>query len=132
MKLSVNKKGDYVVSISIEYTPTEALVINHAMRNYVNDEDMNEINRKVMQRMLDVEPIFKETESEGKLINDFRDYQKEWLTSHNDIEFDKPDEDLILRFLDDTAACFIAEHIVEPTRTEQTVGIHRIKIREGK
>ena len=22
------------------------------------------------------------------LINDFKDYQKEWLTSHNDIEFD--------------------------------------------
>ena len=45
------------------------------------------------------------------LINDFRDYQKEWLTSHNDIEFDRPEEDLILAFLDDTADCYISEHI---------------------
>lgn len=44
-------------------------------------------------------------------INDFRDYQKEWLTSHNDIEFDKPEEDLILSFLDNTADCYISEHI---------------------
>lgn len=44
-------------------------------------------------------------------INDFRDYQKEWLTSHNDIEFDRPDEDLILAFLDDTADSYILEHI---------------------
>lgn len=63
MKLIVNKKDGYVKSISIEYTPTEALVINQAMRNYVEDEEMNEVNRKVMQRMLDV---FKEKESEGK------------------------------------------------------------------
>ena len=43
------------------------------------------------------------------LINDFREYQKEWLTSHDDIEFDKPEEDLILAFLDDTAKCYILE-----------------------
>ena len=64
MKLIINKKDGYVMSISIEYTPTEALVINHAMRNYVDNEEMNEVNRKIMQRMLDVEPIFRETESE--------------------------------------------------------------------
>ena len=45
------------------------------------------------------------------LINDFREYQKEWLTSHNDVEFNKADEDLVLAFLDDTAACYISEHI---------------------
>ena len=45
------------------------------------------------------------------LINDFRDYQKEWLTSHNDIEFDRLEEDLILEFLDDTADSYILEHI---------------------
>lgn len=45
------------------------------------------------------------------LINDFRDYQKEWLTSHCDIEFDRPEEDLILAFLDDTADSYISEHI---------------------
>lgn len=43
-------------------------------------------------------------------INDFREYQKEWLTSHNDIKFDRPEEDLILAFLDDTADCYISEH----------------------
>ena len=64
MKLIVNEKDGYVMSISIEYTPTEALVINQAMRNYVDDEEMNEVNRKIMQRMLDVEPIFRETEVE--------------------------------------------------------------------
>ena len=32
-------------------------------------------------------------------------------TSHNDIEFDRPEEDLILAFLDDTADCYISEHI---------------------
>ena len=41
------------------------------------------------------------------LINDFRDYQKEWLTSHDDFELDKPNEDLILEFLDNTAYCYI-------------------------
>ena len=45
------------------------------------------------------------------LINDFRNYQREWLTSHNDIELDKPLEDLILAFLDDTADSYISEHI---------------------
>ena len=45
------------------------------------------------------------------VINDFRDYQKEWLTSHDDVEFIKPEEDCILEFLDDTADCYISEHI---------------------
>lgn len=65
MKLIVNKKDGYVKSISIEYTPTEALVINQAMRNYADDEEMNEVNREVMKRMLDVFRE-KEAESEGK------------------------------------------------------------------
>ena len=45
------------------------------------------------------------------LINDFRNYQKEWLTGHNDIELDRPEEDLILAFLDDTADSYILEQI---------------------
>ena len=45
------------------------------------------------------------------LINDFCEYQKECLISHNDIEFDRPEEDLILAFLDDTADSYISEHI---------------------
>ena len=44
------------------------------------------------------------------VINDFREFQKEWLTSHNDIEFERAEEDLILAFLDDTADTYITEH----------------------
>lgn len=45
------------------------------------------------------------------LINDFREYQQEWLTSHCDIEFEQAEEDLILAFLYDTADSYISEHI---------------------
>ncbi len=58
MKLIVNERNGCCESIQIEYTPTEALIINQAMRRYVNDEEVNEDNRKVMKQMLDVEPIF--------------------------------------------------------------------------
>ena len=44
------------------------------------------------------------------IIQEFSEYQKEWLTSHNDIEFDRPEEDLILAFLDDTADLFVKEY----------------------
>jgi hypothetical protein len=37
------------------------------MRRYVDDEEVNEDNRKIMRQMLDVEPIFVDlAESEGK------------------------------------------------------------------
>ena len=58
MKLIVNECDGCCESIHIEYTPTEALIINQAMRRYVNDEEVNEDNRKAMKQMLDVEPIF--------------------------------------------------------------------------
>ena len=58
MKLIVNEKDGCCVSIHIEYTPTEALIINQAMRRYVNDEEVNGKDRKIMEQMLDVEPIF--------------------------------------------------------------------------
>ena len=44
------------------------------------------------------------------VIEKFKDYQKEWLVNHNDIELDRPEEDLILAFLDDTADEFIREY----------------------
>lgn len=66
MRLIVNEKDGCCVSIHIEYTPTEALIINHAMRRYVNDEEVNEKDRKVMEQMLDVEPIFREIEAESE------------------------------------------------------------------
>lgn len=44
------------------------------------------------------------------VIDEFREYQKEWLTSHNDIELKKPIEDLIIAFIEDTADGFIQEY----------------------
>ena len=44
------------------------------------------------------------------LIEDFKEYQIEWLTTHNDIEFCSEDEELIVRFLKDTAWTYIFEH----------------------
>ena len=62
MKLIVNEKDGCCNSIHIEYTPTEALIINQAMRRYFNDEEVNEENRTIMEQMLEVEPIFVEQE----------------------------------------------------------------------
>lgn len=44
------------------------------------------------------------------LIRRFRDYQIEWLTAHNDIEFCEEEEKLIIGFLKDTAESFIREN----------------------
>lgn len=66
MKLIVNEKDGCCEAVTIECTPTEALVINQAMRVYVDNDDMHEVNRKVMQRMLDVEPIFREIKAESE------------------------------------------------------------------
>lgn len=44
------------------------------------------------------------------VIDKFREYQKEWLISHNDIELKKPIEDLIIAFIEDTADGFIQEY----------------------
>ena len=43
-------------------------------------------------------------------IDDFSKYQIDWLTSHNDIEFNKEEEDLIIRFLKDTAELYQKEN----------------------
>lgn len=43
----------------------------------------------------------------------FRDFQKEWLTSHNDIELEPELEKMILEFIDDTTMCFIREEVEE-------------------
>jgi len=44
------------------------------------------------------------------IIDDFSKYQIDWLTSHNDIEFNKEEEDLIIRFLRDTAEMYQREN----------------------
>lgn len=58
MKLIVNERDGCCESIHIEYTPTEALVINQAMRRYACDDEVNEEGRIIMEQMLDVKPIF--------------------------------------------------------------------------
>lgn len=60
MRLTVNEKDGCCESVSIECAPAEVLVINHAMRRYVNDEEVSEENRVIMEQMLDVEPVFRE------------------------------------------------------------------------
>jgi len=50
-----------------------------------------------------------EVEGSKDLIQRFHDYQVEWLTSHCDIEFVSEEEELIIRFLHDTANCFMME-----------------------
>ena len=44
-----------------------------------------------------------------RIINEFHDYQVEWLTLHNDIEFCKEEEDIIVEWLHQTADVFIKE-----------------------
>lgn len=66
MKLIVNERDGCCESIRIEYTPVEALIINQAMRRYVNDEDVHEKDRSIMEQMLDVEPIFVDIGKMGK------------------------------------------------------------------
>lgn len=62
MKLIVEEKNGCAERVKIEYTTTEALIINQAMRLYVENDYVNERERDVMRRMLEVEPIFKEVE----------------------------------------------------------------------
>ena len=47
------------------------------------------------------------------IIDDFSNYQIDWLTSHNDIEFSKEEEDLIVRFIKDTAEMYQSENQCE-------------------
>lgn len=50
-----------------------------------------------------------QSQHDKDLIQRFRDYQIDWLTSHNDIELEPQMEELIINFLRDTASCFILE-----------------------
>ena len=68
MKLIVEQENENVKAIKIEYTPAEALVINHAMRRYAyaSGNEVNEKDRIIMEQMLEVKPIFVDVaESEG-------------------------------------------------------------------
>ena len=62
MKLIINEYNGCCESVHVEYTPTEILIINQAMRRYADDENENEKNRAIMERMLAVKPIFVDIE----------------------------------------------------------------------
>ena len=62
MKLTVNERNGCCESIHAECTPTEFLIINQAMRRYVDDENENEEDRAIMEQMLAVKPIFVDVE----------------------------------------------------------------------
>ena len=66
MKLIVEEKNGCAESVKIEYTTTEALIINQAMRLYVENDYVKEKERDIMRRMLEVEPIFVEAEGSGE------------------------------------------------------------------
>ncbi len=68
MKLIVNTKDGCCESINIEYTPREAIILNHAMRRYADDEEMHEKDRRIMKQMLDVEPIFREIAADAEWV----------------------------------------------------------------
>ena len=49
-------------------------------------------------------------DSERKeIVQKFHDYQVEWLKSHNDIQFDNQTEEMVVRFLHDTANRFVLD-----------------------
>ena len=60
MKLIVKEKAGCVEGVKIEYTTTEYLVLKQAMKKYVDNGEINDIDRDIMRRMLEVEPIFEE------------------------------------------------------------------------
>jgi hypothetical protein len=62
MKLIVEEKDGCAERVKIEYTTREALIINHAMRLYLENDYVNERERDSMRKMLEVEPTFKEVE----------------------------------------------------------------------
>lgn len=66
MKIVVKEKDRCIEAVMLECTPTEALVLNQAMRIYAynNVQDIHDIDRDLMRQMLEVEPIFEEEESE--------------------------------------------------------------------
>lgn len=65
MKLIVEEKDGCAERVKIEYTPTEALIINQAMRLYIENDYVKEREREIMRRMLEVDPIFVDVKSEG-------------------------------------------------------------------
>lgn len=52
MRMNVEEVDSYVEGIKISCTPIEALVLNHAMQLFAANEEMHEMDRDIMKRML--------------------------------------------------------------------------------
>lgn len=63
MKEIIKKKDGCTVAVKIECTTTEYIVLNDAMRKYVDNEEINGIDRGIIRRMLEVKPIFEEVKN---------------------------------------------------------------------
>jgi len=50
-----------------------------------------------------------EPDQKKDIVHNIRDYQIEWLKSHNDIKLAPELEDLIINFIQDTAKCYLME-----------------------
>lgn len=53
MNVTINTSDDYVKSVIIEYTPAESLVINQALRRYVQDDNVNNEDRAIAKQMIE-------------------------------------------------------------------------------
>ena len=56
-----------------------------------------------------------------ELIDDFKDYQIDWLLSHFDIEFEEKVEDTVIQFIKDTAQCYINEMLYKDSEKLEKV-----------
>lgn len=62
MNLIYEEKDEYVEAVKIDCSPAEYLIINQAMRLYMENDYVNETDRDIMRRMLEVKPVFEEVE----------------------------------------------------------------------
>ena len=60
MKVIYKEKNKYVKAVKIECSPAEYLIINQAMRLYMKNDYVNETDRDIMRRMLEVDPVSEE------------------------------------------------------------------------
>ena len=60
MEVIYKEKDKYVKEVKIECSPAEYLIINQAMRLYMENDYVNETDRGIMRRMLKVDPVFEE------------------------------------------------------------------------
>ena len=66
MKIIFKEKDECVETVKIECSPAEYLVLNQAMKKYVDNNKIHYTDQKIMKRMLEVEPIFEETKGSDK------------------------------------------------------------------